>query len=307
MEQQSLKDKTKDWLNAQGYPTEFQVANICQARGFRVWQGSHVSDTDENILREIDVLAMSDILGGEYLIRVCHVLECKWSKDKPWVVLSSRHGHMANAACIAQTIGNSLGSAALWVLAGDPELQKMDIFSTPKRPGFGGRQAFSKGADLFYSAMQSVTDVSTLLMRRYDDHPRQVGEVPRNTVLALPIIVVDGIIFEAFFDEEADEMEIQEVKRVRCHWRGARSWRLHATIDVVALDALDDFLSVRADEAKQLLSRLDHTRNAIARCFEDKSLEHLPVARGSRGVIGLPPLLREAVTRPDPSPEERRD
>jgi hypothetical protein len=79
----SSSDKVLKWLDEQGYPTEFQVANICARHGFRVFQGYHVRSENPDIPREIDVLAQMDEVSKDYLIRVCHVIECKWSKDKP--------------------------------------------------------------------------------------------------------------------------------------------------------------------------------------------------------------------------------
>jgi hypothetical protein len=143
-------------------------------------------------------------------------------------------------------------------------LHRLDLFSTPDRPGFSGRQVFSRGNDLFYSAIQSIVDVSTLLMAQYDEHPRPVGILPRNTVVAFPTIVVDGHIFEAFYDEGSHNMRVEARKRVRCHWRGARSWRLHATIDVVSLDHLDDFLKIRAQESITLVEKLQIRRDEVA-------------------------------------------
>jgi hypothetical protein len=205
-----LPDKILEWLNKQGYPTEFQVANICDRHGFRVFQGYHVSSNESpDVPREIDVLAWADDITDDYLIRVCHIIECKWSKD------TRRHGQLASPACVAQTIGNLLGSTILWTIAGDPDLHTLDLFSTPDRPGFSGRQVFSQGNDLFYSAMQSVVDVSMLDMAWYDKPPRRVGTLPRNAVIAFPMIVVDGQIFEAFFDEASQNMRVEPRQRVR--------------------------------------------------------------------------------------------
>jgi DNA-binding Lrp family transcriptional regulator len=89
------------------------------------------------------------------------------------------------------------------------------------------------------------------------------------------MIVVDGEIFEAFFDESSQNMRVEARRRVRCHWRGARSWNLHATIDVVSLDHLDDFLKTRAQEVITVLEKLQRKRNEIAACFEEKSLDRL--------------------------------
>jgi hypothetical protein len=157
-------------------------------------------------------------------------------------------------------------------MAQDPDLHKLDLFSTPDHPGFSGRQVFSQGNDLFYSAMQSVVDVSMLLMARSDKSPRRVGTIPRNAVIAFPMIVVDGQIFEAFFDEASQNMRVEPRQRVRVHWRGARSWRLHATIDVVSLDHLDDFLKTRAQDVTIVLDKLKTKRNELARCFDEKLL-----------------------------------
>jgi hypothetical protein len=71
--QTSLPDKILEWLNKQGFPTEFQVANICDRHGFRVFQGYHVRSESPNLPREIDVLAQRDDLSDDYLIRVCHM------------------------------------------------------------------------------------------------------------------------------------------------------------------------------------------------------------------------------------------
>ena len=139
-------------VRGKGYPTEFKAANTCRVHGFRVHQGYHVRDKKMETPREIDVVATTDHPNREHLIRVEHVLECKWSKNKPWIVFTSPNARIASAACTAQTIGNLLGSAVIWTLAGDSSLHSLDYFYTPDRLGFGGRQAFSKGADHFYSA-----------------------------------------------------------------------------------------------------------------------------------------------------------
>ena len=81
-----------------------------------------------------------------------HVVECKWSEKKPWVLFSAPE-LMAPSACVAQTIASELGTSILWVAAGDSRLHALDLFQTPARPGFNGRQALSTGGDLFFQAM----------------------------------------------------------------------------------------------------------------------------------------------------------
>jgi hypothetical protein len=288
-----LKAKLKTWLSEEGYPIEFKAANICRSHDFRVWQGFHVRDEKTELPREIDVVASMDHPSRDILIRVEHVLECKWSRDKPWIAFSSSSTPMAPSACTAQTIGNLLGTAAIWAIAGDLDLHSLDHFSTPERPGFGGRQAFSKGQDHFYSALAAVSDLAVLLATRGEGATGPSYTMPNSAILAFPVVVVDGLLYEAHFDEETNDIQLTPRNRVRCHWRGASSWNLITTIDIVTLDHLDDFMRVRARDSEALLMRLQGIVGEISECFEKQSLRPLNISAGPRGVLGVPRLLRE--------------
>jgi hypothetical protein len=301
----NFSNKILEWLNKQGYPTEYRVANICHDHGFRVWQGFHVHDDSSGTPREIDVLAVKDSLWTDLFIRVCSIIECKWSKDKPWVVLTSPYGQMGSAACVAQTISNSLGSAILSLLARDPDLHKLELFSTPDRPGFSGRQVFSDNNDLFYAAMQSTVDISTLLMGGYDDIRRLTGTLPESAVAAFPTIVVDGRIFEACFDEVSRQMQVHERSSIRCHWRGARSWKLHSTVDIVTLAQFDEFISKRAQEVQVVLKKIEMMIKEVVQCLDEKSLRRLVKISGTGGLASIPHLIHQihnerAKSRSDP-------
>jgi hypothetical protein len=291
-----IHSKVKEWLSQEGYPTEFTAANAFRRHKFRVHQGHYIRDNTTDAVREIDILAAKTCASRNYLVRAYHVVECKWSQDKPWIVFTSHDAHISHAACVAQTIGSLLGSTILWALAGDETLHTLDLFSTPSRPGFNGRQAFSKGNDHFYSAMKSVTTLASLLMDNYEHVKRPSGKIPQNAVVAFPVIIVDGQLFEAFFDAATNDMRLESVDRIRCHWRGAPSWKFRATIDIVTLNHLEEFAEKRAHEIELLLRKIEQTRHEIAKCFEDRSLDSLQVKRAARGIVGLPPLLREVVT-----------
>jgi hypothetical protein len=269
-----LREKIGKWLSSEGYPLEFVAANIARKFKFRVWQGQYVRDTAD-VAREIDVLASMDVHNGDYLIRGYQVIECKWSQDKPWVVFTSPFHRMAQQACATQTIASFMGSGVLWALAGDKRVMNTSLFVSPERPGFNGRQAFSKGEDRFYSAMKSITHLSSLLVDRYDEYPRIHGQVPRCCVFALPIILVDGRLFEAFYSEASQSTELSEVTSVRCHWRGAPNWDHHATVDIVTLAHFETFMRIRSEETKLLLEQCLKTHQEIEQCFKEKSLRAL--------------------------------
>ena len=214
-----------------------------------------------------------------------------WLDDKPWIVFTA--AGMGSAACVTQTIASNLGSAVLWTEAGSRTLHKMTLFATPSRAGFNGRQAFSKGNDPFFNSMKSITALSKLLVDSYDDEERARGILPKCAAIAFPLIVVDGRLFEAYFDSTTNSTKLEESKWIRCHWRGAPVWTFHATIDVVASDYLDKFVATRTREANRLLRVLESTRESIAACFATGSIDKLEITKGSRGVIGLHFLLGE--------------
>jgi hypothetical protein len=200
---------------------------------------------------------------------------------------------MASSACVTQTIGSMLGSAATWAVAGDPRLHALDFFYTPERPGFGGRQAFSKGLDQFYAAVAAATELSFLSAGKNDPRDRHQSAAPRHAILAFPVVVVEGELYEAYFDERDKEIKLATQNRVRVHWRGASSWNLITSIDIVTLDHLDEFMRVRAQQTETLLSALHDIVLAIDRCFDEQSLRSLPVSKGPRGILGVPDLLQD--------------
>ncbi len=91
-ESDNLHDKLREWLNSEGYPLEFATANTFRRCGFATRQGSYVRDQESENPREIDVTASIHASDGDSLIRIYHVIECKWSQDKPWIVFTSDHG-----------------------------------------------------------------------------------------------------------------------------------------------------------------------------------------------------------------------
>lgn len=91
-----LDEKIKDWIKKEGYPLEFSVAHDFKKRGFSVEQSHFVKDSEGKI-REVDVLATQNILVGNSILRILHVVECKWSKDKPWILFADEKRYASTA------------------------------------------------------------------------------------------------------------------------------------------------------------------------------------------------------------------
>lgn len=122
--------------------------------------------------------------------------------------------------------------------------------------------------------------------------------LPEIAVCAFPIVVVDGPLFRVLFEESAGELQLHPADHVRCHWRGAPSWELHATVDVVRLDSLDAYLAARRPAFHRLVELLVDATQRIAKAHAENCLETLVDRDGGSGLkrlvealsIKLPPL-----------------
>lgn len=140
--------------------------------------------------------------------------------------------------------------------------------------------------------MKSVSDLTIGLVKEYDQRPpRKKGSLPRSCVVGFPIILVEGQLFEAYFSESDNSVQIREAQHIRCHWRGSPAWIFHATIDVVTLDAFDEFCATRFEETKRLLKQMMRAHDQVKACIKAGSSEPLEVQSSPRGIVGFPPVL----------------
>lgn len=260
-----------------------------RAAGLHARQGVHYRT--EGTPREIDVVAQRTLREDQVWVRCEFIVECKWA-SKPWVIFTDEHSRIGSAACVAQTMGSNAGNALLWLAAGSAEIQNLSMFATPDMPGFGGRQAFSKGEDQFYKAMAGVTTAASTIAGDYDGH-RKPGEAPMHAVCVFPIIVVEGALFRSFYHAGSGEMKVESTSHVRCHWKGSPTWKWHSTVDVVTLEWLPNYLSELAPDVDTLLGVMINGLKDLRSAFECGSLAPLKIHPGSRGMIGLHPLLAE--------------
>ncbi len=208
----ALPDEVRKWFEKEGYPLEFRTAQVFQRNGFNTFQGYYCQGQGQDLL-EIDVLANIDApMASATLFRISYVVECKWSRDKPWVVFTSPYSWILESACIAQTIASRLGEAVTFCLAGDRSLDKMNTFIRRAKGGFGGRRAFEKRdatkEDQFYRTVQSVVNKAVMEAKHCDLNDPSKGPFPSQGVLVFPLIVVDAELFEVYYDQSKDAFEM---------------------------------------------------------------------------------------------------
>lgn len=290
----SLLEKVGGWLNEQGYPLEYFAAHQFRKAGFSVDQGRYVGVRGQKV-REVDVAASMRIIDPDfrYIFRVYNVIECKWTKSHPWVCLRSESGQMLSSALMAQAVASQVGEAALWVNVGKTELAGLSIFTCPAQPSFSGRQALTKkGAsqDVFYDAVRSVVANAKALASEYDvyleDRQRAlVGNV------VLPVIVIDGMLFEAFAEKGSESLTVEQVNHSRLMWRGEADRVGRIAVDIVTKEGLPDFVRQRAEESKGLIEGLKPTLEEILLARKSGSLKGITVKSAPTGMIGRPRLF----------------
>lgn len=292
----SLVEKVREWLQQEGYPLEFRTAHAFRSAGFSAVQGRYVRQTEESPPRELDVVATlprPTRLGGTN-VQIAAVVECKWSRDKPWVAFTAP-STMAPSACVAQSVGSILGETLMHCVAASSSLHSLSLFSSRERNGFGGRRALvkEKDHDHFYSTVQSIVSKTAAYVGEFDDdRPRDT--LPTFGRVAFPIVVIDADLFEAHYAPGLDDVTLNAVETVRLHWRGGDipgQWI--STVDVVRFDALGPYAAKMKTEMEQLWTEIQLVLPKLTKCYQDVSLEPLESTPVSRGYTGLPLLLDE--------------
>jgi len=242
-----LKNKIITWLNEQGYPLEMRIASALQQKGFRVVQSEYFSDPESGDSRELDVVAFKQKEIESVLLRISLLIECKRSTDKPWLLFTSDKKRLANPARIAQRAANSLGRHYLLEVCKQDEVQDLSIFSLPERPAYGVTQALTTGKDVCYSAVTSVSKAALATVAELDK--RKESEKKEFIILrrsanicsiVLPVVVVEGQLFEVFLDDQADVI-VNGIESGTLLWRNPIVGMPHTIVNIVTSSGFEQF------------------------------------------------------------------
>lgn len=246
-----LKNKIITWLNEQGYPLEMRIASALQQKGFRVVQSEYFSDPESGDSRELDVVAFKQKEIEGVLFRLSLLIECKRSTDKPWLLFTSDKRRLANPARIAQRAANSLGRHYLLEVCKKDEVQELSIFSLPERPAYGVTQALTTGKDVCYSAVTSVSKAALSTVAELDERKEREKKEFRILIrsanicsIVLPVVVVEGQLFEVFLDDQSD-VAVNSIESGTLLWRNPIVGMPHTIVNIITSAGFDQF----ADDA----------------------------------------------------------
>ena len=198
-----FKKKIQDWLTTQGYPIEMLVSQAFKRYGFSIRQSDFYDDPETGISREIDVIAtMEDLPFARF---VSYVIECKLSRDKPWILFSAENLFEGRNIFFTRAVLTEEAKKIL-IEASFKNLNnpKFCWLKEKLRAGYGLTQAFTSGRDIAHEAIMSVSKGTIARKIEMERAPGGVFEV------IFPVIVIDGRLFECFLENNAD-VQIREI------------------------------------------------------------------------------------------------
>lgn len=241
-----IEQKIRSWLAEHGYRFELTVARAFQRAGFSVTLSDFVHDPESGEPREIDVIAThTSFLTRTHLFDVTFVIECKYSRDKPWIVFVGADDiEMTDTPRFLGRFGTKVGRVALLELSIGSEAEQTGLFALPRKMGHGVRRAFEEKTDLAYDAVTKVCSGAAGLIAKKE------GSF-NGSAIAFPIVILQGQIFECGISETT-EIELMEVKQTTIFWR--RPVANHSTVPVEILteSALQDFANAKFKQCEAL-------------------------------------------------------
>jgi hypothetical protein len=254
-----LRRKVPDWLKNQGYPLEMEVARAFLKAGFRTLQSEYYEDPETKTPREIDVVADDQDEIAGCLVRLTVCTECKVSKGKPWILLTSKETSLAAPARVAQRAASALGRKFLRSVAQSKAYQSLRLFQLPPRPAYGLMQALTTGSDLAYAACMSAAKATAAMLAEADTANRPQGGVLE---IVVPAIVIDGRLFESFL-KESGEMVVNEVSEGTLVWRNSLVRAPHTIIRVITTPYLPQFIQEVQEASSLLLNSKDEVKRLL--------------------------------------------
>jgi hypothetical protein len=243
-------------MDKQGYPLEMHTGRAFGEHGCLITFSEYFSDPETDEKREIDVHAMfaEPIMNRtnaetNYLMEVDYYIECKLSKDKPWVVFRLE--------------GNDEGSSqwARFSLLTSDLLYKLletinwpsELFATSRpnipellihRYAHGVTQAFTSAEDIAYKALYSCAK-ATVAKAKEDNAAFRRGVCENGMYslsLYLPVVVVDCDLFEYTYHLDGSST-VNRIPYYAIEWEAVDYENRCPNIYIVTKNGLDIFLS----------------------------------------------------------------
>jgi len=228
-------DEVTCWLKKEGYRVEFEVAHAFQNSSpeLSITMGACIGP-ELGDKREVDLRVMHTACTSGRVVIMC---ECKYLRF-PWILLygEQRTDALFSSLLAARTKTLTGMGAARGVLE---SLESNFHFRSGERAAHSAIEALKKGKndDRAYATMMKLTDVTFSYADVFDELNMRGADAH---VLFLPLVVVDGQLFDASYDPAAGDLIVKEAAWGRVNWSAGRRQLL---IDVVSLKHVREYVA----------------------------------------------------------------
>ncbi len=238
MSKDDLETKVLAEIEKTGYPFELWASECLRSFGYRVANNIYFVDKDEGKGREYDLRALKNeeinLDGRKHYVRHCLLVECKRSAKRPWVVFTSPVNSYDQEPCelyVAGAIKEKLIKEELY------QIKEHPVFSPPRR----GRSYFEpfKGAEDGEAVFKALTTATKALVDAVESSFAAGGN---SICFYYPIVLFDGILFEAYLENKAIRLERTNHLAVSMFYRSATYKEILVTVPIVTRAGLTDFI-----------------------------------------------------------------
>lgn len=253
---EDLNRQVTEWFGRQGYALEMNVARVFEASGFWVTLGEFYDDPESGKRRELDVVAGITKIDKAAKIEIVlrFLIQCKVSKNKPWVTFKSDNQHglaLRTEKSGTDKTSNNLADQLFRI----DQLPQPGFFRGWAVTGYGIKTALiddgkSGDKDVAY---QAVTSACSAYYGWVEPPRGLLGTNPDYLCakLTFPLVVVEGALFSASLVEH--EVMTKQIDMTRLHWKGAAS-RGGTVLDIVAATALPAYVTTVMAELELVVS-----------------------------------------------------
>ncbi|MBU4233078.1 MAG: hypothetical protein L6277_01015 [Desulfobacterales bacterium] len=243
---EEFRKKIHDWLSSQGYPLEMQVSLAFKQSGFSIRQSNFYADPETGESREIDVIATTeDLSWSKY---VSYVIECKVSRDKPWVLFTTENLFEGwNIFFTRAVLTEEARNVLIKAFSEDKDNPKFEWLREKLLSGYGLTQAFTSGRDIPHEAIMSVSKGA--IARKVEQDKRAGGVFD----VIFPVIIIDGRLFECFLDNSCS-VQIREIEEGVLFSPRSIGGTLTSCIRLVTIKSLPEFSRKAYEMAKVVLT-----------------------------------------------------
>lgn len=218
----NMIDKIKKEIEQSGFPLELYVINTCSKKN--TGRLPNIRYTHEGTLREIDLYAFFEEIdldpkGGENLqhTKTAMIIECKKSKDKPWVFFSASMHQSKDVSSFTKYVSDFdlyFNREKTYPLMGQIYKNLSTYHYKDKRipQCITYFEAF-KNPSIPSEIYKAIDSVLSFLVYMNGSRISRCNEFGSYTEFFFPIIVFDGHLFEAI--AEGNEINVKEQNHIQ--------------------------------------------------------------------------------------------